>query len=89
MKLDPCLSPSTKLNFKWIKDLNKRLNTLNQIERGREYIGIDRHRKGLSEQNFPLSLSPLHDTPIQIAGFGRTGLVFLRPKIVKYFLTNK
>ena len=32
MKIDPYLSPCTKLKFKWIKDLNINLTTLNLIE---------------------------------------------------------
>ena len=32
MKIDPYLSPCTKLKSKWIKDLNINLTTLNQIE---------------------------------------------------------
>ena len=32
MKINPFLSSSTKLNSKWIKDLNKKLDTLNLIE---------------------------------------------------------
>jgi hypothetical protein len=32
MKIDPYLSPYTKLNFKWIKDLNIKPDTLNIIE---------------------------------------------------------
>ena len=32
MKVDPYLSPCTKLKSKWIKDLNINLNTLNLIE---------------------------------------------------------
>jgi hypothetical protein len=32
MKIDPCLSPCTKLKSKWIKDLNINPGTLNQIE---------------------------------------------------------
>jgi hypothetical protein len=32
MKIDPYLSPSTKLKSKWIKDLNMKLDTLNLIE---------------------------------------------------------
>jgi hypothetical protein len=32
MKIDPYLSPYTKLKFKWIKDLNIKPNTLNLIE---------------------------------------------------------
>ena len=32
MKIDPYLSPCTKLKSKWIKDLNINLNTMNLIE---------------------------------------------------------
>ena len=32
MKVDPYLSPCTKLKFKWIKDLNIKPDTLNLIE---------------------------------------------------------
>ena len=32
MKIDPYLSPCTKFKFKWIKDLNVKLDTLNLIE---------------------------------------------------------
>ena len=32
MKVDPYLSPCTKIKSKWIKDLNINLTTLNQIE---------------------------------------------------------
>ena len=33
MQIDPFLSPCTKLNFKWIKNLNIRLDTLKLIEK--------------------------------------------------------
>ena len=33
MKIDPYLSPCTKLKFKWIKDLNINLTALNLIEK--------------------------------------------------------
>ena len=36
MKIDPYLSPCTKLKFKWIKGLNIKPTTLNLIE---EYVG--------------------------------------------------
>jgi hypothetical protein len=31
LKLDPCLSPCTSINSKWIKDLNIRLKTLQLV----------------------------------------------------------
>ena len=43
MKIDPCLSPCTKLKFKWIKDLNIKPATLNlikeKLENTLEHIG--------------------------------------------------
>jgi hypothetical protein len=38
MKKDPYLSPCTKLKFKWIKDLNIKLDTQNLIEEKVGYI---------------------------------------------------
>jgi hypothetical protein len=32
LKLDPCLSPSTNINSKWIKDLNIRPETLKLVQ---------------------------------------------------------
>jgi hypothetical protein len=37
--LDPCLSPNTNVNSKWIKDLNI----------SREYTGINKHKQWLPE----------------------------------------
>ena len=45
MKIDPYLSPCTKLKSKWIKDLNIKPDTLNLIEekvgKRRELIGTE------------------------------------------------
>ena len=43
MKIDPCLSPCTKLKSKWIKDLNIKPATLNLIE---EKVGSTLERIG-------------------------------------------
>jgi hypothetical protein len=34
LKLDPCLSPCTNINLKWIKDLNIRPKTLKLVQEG-------------------------------------------------------
>jgi hypothetical protein len=34
LKLDPCLSPCTSINSKWIKDLNIRPETLKLVQEG-------------------------------------------------------
>jgi hypothetical protein len=45
LKLDPCLSPCTSINSKWIKDLNIRPKTLKLVQEGAgstlELIGND------------------------------------------------
>ena len=47
MKIDPYLSPCTKLKFKWIKDLNIKPTTLNlteeKVENILEHIGTGYH----------------------------------------------
>jgi hypothetical protein len=47
MKIDPQLSPCTKLKSKWIKDLNIKSDTLNVIEekvgKSLEVIGTGRN----------------------------------------------
>jgi hypothetical protein len=44
LKIDPCLSPCTKINSKWIKDFNIRPKTLKQLQEAigniLEQIGI-------------------------------------------------
>ena len=47
MKIDPYLSPCTKLMFKWIKDININLTTLNLIE---EKVGSSLQDIGTGDQ---------------------------------------
>jgi hypothetical protein len=48
MQIDPFLSPCTKLNFKWIKDLPMKPDTLTLIE---EKVGRSLEHTG-KEENF-------------------------------------
>jgi hypothetical protein len=54
LKLDPCLSPCTSINSKWIKDLNIRLKTLKLPQEGAgntlEQIGIGKHFLNRTQQ---------------------------------------
>ena len=47
MKIDPYLSPCTKLKSKWIRDLNINLNTLNLIE---EKVGSTLQQMGTGDR---------------------------------------
>ena len=60
MKLDPYLTPYTKINSKWIKDFNLRLETTNILEENIEVKLLD---IGLGD-NF-LDLTPEAKQPKQ------------------------
>ena len=57
MKIDPYLSPCTKLKSKWIKDLNIKPATLNLIE---EKVGSTLERIGTG--NHFLNITPVAQT---------------------------
>jgi hypothetical protein len=54
LKLDPCLSPCTSIDSKWIKDLNIRPETLKLVQEGAgntlEVIGIGKDFNRISQQ---------------------------------------
>jgi hypothetical protein len=48
LKLDPCLSPCTSINSKWIKDLNIRPKTLKLVQKwAGNFLEANRYRQGL------------------------------------------
>ena len=57
MKIDPYLSPCTKLKSKWIKDLNINLTTLNLIEKN---VGSSLQHMGT--EDFFLRRTPVSQT---------------------------
>ena len=57
MKIDPYLSPCTKVKFKWIKDFNIKLATLNLIE---EKVGNTLERIGTGDHF--LNITPAAQT---------------------------
>jgi len=67
MQINPCLSPCTKLKYKWIKDLPIKPDSLNLIE---ENVGKSIEQVGKGENSFNRTLmayvlrSAIDKTPV-------------------------